>query len=55
MQETPFQIVCAQTVPSPPPPWWKDNSLRPIVTNAVQWRSRINRYNFVHFSTLVAF
>ena len=28
------QLVCAQTVPSPP--WWKDNSLRPIVTNAVQ-------------------
>ena len=27
-------VVCAQTVPSPP--WWKDNSLRPIVTNAVQ-------------------
>jgi hypothetical protein len=41
--------------PPPPPPWWKDNSLRPIVTNAVQWRSRINRYNIVHFSTLVAF
>ena len=27
-------LVCAQTVPSPP--WWKDYSLRPIVTNAVQ-------------------
>ena len=27
-------LVCAQTVPSPP--WWNDNSLRPIVTNAVQ-------------------
>jgi hypothetical protein len=33
------RLVCAQTVPSPP--WWKDYSLRPIVTNAVQWRSRI--------------
>ena len=28
------KLVCAQTVPSPP--WWKDYSLRPIVTNAVQ-------------------